>query len=190
MKISFVTTNQGKFEEVEYLMKKYGIEVDWVKMKYEEDNDDTIEETAKKAATKIANELNIPVVLEDTGLFFEAYKGFPGPSPKFVFKTLGYKGILKLLDGEDRGAYFQTFAAYCEPNSEPVLFSGEMKGQISSEIMNIDKDLDFMPYDRIFIPEGETMTISDMTLDQKNKLSQRSKAFEKLGQFLKNNRDL
>ena len=184
MKIAFITTNKGKFEEVESLFKDYNIALEWVNRKYEEDSDDSIEDTAKKAAKKLANELNKPIILEDTGLFFDAYEGFPGPSPKFVFKTLGYKGIFKLLDGISRKAYFQTFAAYCEPGSEPLLFSGKMKGKIAKKIYNLKKDFDFMPYDRIFVPEGESVTISDMTMEEKNRLSQRSKAFRKLGDYL------
>jgi XTP/dITP diphosphohydrolase len=186
MKIAFVTTNRDKFEEVKSLFKIYDIDIEWIEQKYEEDSDDTIKDTAKKAARKLANELKKPIVLEDTGLFFEAYNGFPGPSPKFVFKTLGYKGIFKLLSGVSRGAYFQTFAAYCKPGGEPVTFNGEMRGRITTKIFNPEKDFDFMPYDRIFIPEGKKVTISDMTMEEKNQLSQRSKAFRKLGEFLKN----
>ena len=186
MKIFFITTNKTKFEEVEDLFKSFGIEVEWINRKYEEDSDDTIEQTAKKAASKLANEFKKPIVLEDTGLFFEAYDGFPGPSPKFVFKTLGYKGIFKLLEGVSRKAYFQTFAAYCEPGKKPVVFEGKMRGEITAKIFNLrNKDFDFMPYDRIFIPEGKKVTISDMTTEEKNRLSHRSKAFRKLARFLK-----
>jgi len=189
MKISFITTNKGKFEEVENLFKAFDIEVEWINRKYEEDTDDSVGDTAKKAALKLADELQKPIVLEDTGLFFEAYGGFPGPSPKFVFNTLGYKGIFKLLDGESRRAYFQTFAAYCEPGQEPVIFSGEMNGTFSSEVYHADDSkFDPMPYDRIFIPEGKHVTISDMTIEGKNQLSQRSKAFIKLAKYLESKR--
>jgi XTP/dITP diphosphohydrolase len=185
MKISFITTNKGKFEEVQSLFREYGIEVEWIKRKYDEDNDDTVEDTAKKASRKLADELKSPIVLEDTGLFFEAYNGFPGPAPKFVFKTLGYEGIFRLLEGTSRKAYFETYAAYCEPGQEPIIFSGKMEGEITEKIFNVDKDFDAMPYDRIFIPDGKDVTISDMTMDEKNKLSQRSIAFRKLGEYLK-----
>jgi len=185
MKIAFITTNRSKFDEVQNLFKDYGIDVEWVNRKYEEDNEDPIEETARKASKKLADKLNMPIILEDTGLFFEAYDGFPGQSPKFVFKTLGYKGIFKLLESETRKAFFQTSAAYCEPNNEPRLFNGIMKGEITAEIYNADnREFDFMPYDRIFIQEGEEVTISDMTMEKKNTLSQRSKAFRKLAEFL------
>mgnify|MGYP001054054464 CR=1 FL=1 len=66
-----------------------------------------------------------------------------------------------------------------------MTFDGKMKGEITSEIMNPDKDFDFMPYDRIFVPGGKKITISDMTMKEKNSLSQRFKAFRKLGEFLK-----
>jgi len=69
VKISFITTNAGKYKEVKSLLLGYDIEVLWVKRKYEEDTDDTIEDTAKKAARKLADELNSPIILEDTGLF-------------------------------------------------------------------------------------------------------------------------
>jgi len=41
-----------------------------------------------------------------------------------------------------------------------------------------------MPYDRIFIPEGESKTISDMTMEEKNTLSQRSKSFREFGDYI------
>ena len=43
-----------------------------------------------------------------------------------------------------------------------------------------------MPYDRIFIPEGKSKTISDMTLQEKNSLSQRAEAFKKFGEYIIN----
>lgn len=187
MKLTFVTTNNSKYEEVKVILAKYGVDTLWLKRKYEEDNEDDIEDVAKKAAKKLADEMKTPIVLEDTGLFFEAYNGFPGPAPKFVFKTIGYKGIFKLLDGESRKAYFKTVAAFCESGKEPITFSGEMHGTITQKIFNTDKDFDYMPYDRIYIPDGTDSTISDMTMEQKNALSQRGKAFRKLGEYLKEN---
>jgi XTP/dITP diphosphohydrolase len=185
MKVTFISTNKHKFKEVKDVLKEYPIDLEWLEMKYDEDHEDGIEETAKKAAEKLANELKKPIILEDTGLFFEAYPGFPGPAPKFIFNTLGYKGILKLLDGERRGAYFKTVAAYCKPNEKPVVFEGIMKGHFANEVFNEGKDV--MPYDRFFIPEGFDKTISDMTIAEKTAISQRGKAFRAFGEFVKRN---
>ncbi|MBZ9577688.1 RdgB/HAM1 family non-canonical purine NTP pyrophosphatase [Patescibacteria group bacterium] len=184
MKIIFITTNKHKFEEVQGILKDYPIELEQLSMEYEENHDSRMEEIATSAARKLAAELNKPLILEDTGLFFEAYEGFPGALPKFVFNALGYKGIFKLLQGESRKAYFKTVAAYCEPNKEPVLFDGIVRGDITNKVYNKDKDA--MPYDRIFIPQGVSKTISDMTLEEKNALSQRAEAFKKFGDYIVN----
>jgi len=184
MKIIFITTNKYKFKEVRGILKDYPIELEQLSMEYEENHDSGIEEIARGVARKLAIEIGEPILVEDTGLFFEAYNNFPGALPRFVFNTIGYKGIFKLLQGESRKAYFKTVAAYCEPNKEPVLFDGAMKGDITNKIYNEDKDA--MPYDRIFIPEGESKTISDMTLEEKNALSQRAESFEKFGDYIVN----
>lgn len=184
MKIAFITTNKHKFLEVQDILRPYQVELEHLSMEYEENHDTSMDEIARTAAKKLANELQRPVVMEDTGLFFEAYEGFPGALPKFIFQTIGYKGILKLLEGEKRGAYFRTVAGYCEPGMEPQLFDGVMKGEITTEVHNIN--IDAMPYDRIFVPAGKAVTISDMAMAEKNEFSQRAQAFYKFGEYLKN----
>jgi len=181
-KIYFVTTNKHKAEEAAAVMKGFDIEVEQIDMEYEENHDESLEQIAISAAKKLAGELKKPIVVEDTGLFFRAWPGFPGALPKFVFNTLGYKGIFKLLAGVDRAAYFQTVLAYCGPNGKPITFSDTMEGEITEQVFNEDKDA--MPYDRIFIPDGERKTISDMTIAKKNSFSQRGKAFCQLGEYL------
>ena len=188
MKLSFITTNKEKFLEVQNLLKDYPIELEQLDIEYEENHDLSMEEIAKTASKKLANELNKPIVLEDTGLFFEAYEGFPGALPKFVIKTLGFKGIFKLLEGESRKAYFKTVAAFCKPGENPVTFEGIMKGEIKQGEPS-DKGSDFMPYDKVFIPEGKDRTISEMTIEEKNSFSQRAKAFRKFGEFVKNGKN-
>ncbi|MDP3900237.1 MAG: RdgB/HAM1 family non-canonical purine NTP pyrophosphatase [bacterium] len=185
MKVTFITTNKRKFIEVRDILKNYAVEIKQLAIDYEENHDASIEEVARSAAEKLTNELQKPIVLEDTGLFFTAYNGFPGALPKFVFHTLGYRGIFKLLAGENRAAYFKTVAAYCEPGEGPVLFEGVMKGQITEEVYNEDKDE--MPYDKIFIPDGKEVTISEMTLQEKNSFSQRAAAFRQFGEYLQKN---
>ncbi len=182
MKLAFVTTNKHKFEEVQNLLKNFPIELEQLNMDYEENHDSSIEEIARTAAKKLTSELNRPIVVEDTGLFFEAYYNFPGALPKFVFNSLGYKGIFKLLENESRNAYFKTVVGYCEPDKEPLTFDGLMRGEITTQIFN--ENTDSMPYDRIFVPEGKNKTISDMTIEEKNSLSQRAEAFIKLAEYL------
>ena len=184
-KVYFVTTNKQKFQEVSDVLKDYPIELEHLNLEYEENHDSSMEEIAKGAAKKLAEELRKAVIVDDTGLFFEAFPGFPGALPKFVFKSLGYRGILKLIEGENRRAYFKTVVGFCEPGKEPLLFEGEMYGQITEEVYGLEKDEDAMPYNRIFIPDGETRPIVDTTLQERNKFLQRAKAFIKFGEWIK-----
>jgi XTP/dITP diphosphohydrolase len=180
--LAFITTNKHKFAEVQDILKPFGFKIEHLSLEYEENHDASMEQIAHQAATKLSGELQRPIILEDTGLFFDAYPNFPGALPKFVFNTLGYKGIMKLLAGEERGAYFKTVAAYAEPGNEPLLFEGTMRGTLTEDVFDADKD--FMPYDRIFIPDGYTKTISGLSMTEKNSFSQRSVAFRKLGEYL------
>ncbi len=182
MKIAFITTNTHKFAEVQDILAPFGIEVEHLSLEYEENHDASMEDIARQAAQKLSAELQRPLMLEDTGLFFDAYPNFPGALPKFVFNTLGYKGIMKLLADEERGAYFKTVAAYGEPGKKPHLFEGMMRGVITEKVF--DEDKDFMPYDRIFIPDGYTKTISRLSMAEKNSFSQRAQAFRKMGEYL------
>jgi XTP/dITP diphosphohydrolase len=183
MKIYFVTTNKHKFAQVKEILKDYPIEMEHLDMSYDENHDDSMQDIAKTAAKKLANELKKPIVLEDTGLYFKAYNGFPGALPKFVFNTIGFKGIFKLLEGESRKAYFIAVAAFCEPGKEPVLFEGIMNGKIDTKVH--DEEKDDMPYAKIFIPEGSRKTFSSMTLEEKSNISHRGEAFKKFGEYVK-----
>lgn len=185
MPLAFVTTNKHKFSEVSEVLKPFNVNIEQVVLDYAENHDSSLEEVATTASTEVSKQLNRPVILEDTGLFFEAFEGFPGALPKFVFKTLGYRGIFKLLENEKRDAYFKTVAAYCEPGGTPKLFIGIMRGKITTEIFDAEKDL--MPYDRIFIAdELPGKILSRLSIVEKNQVSQRGQAFRHFGEWYKN----
>ncbi|MCK5539170.1 MAG: hypothetical protein KAI79_20275 [Bacteroidales bacterium] len=184
-KLTIVTTNKHKFEEMSAVLFDFDIELKQLIKEYPEDKELEMREIALVAAKNLANELNEEVIVEDTGLYFEAYNNFPGAQPKFVYNSLGFKGIFKLLEGEDRKARFKTVIGCCKPGEEAVAFEGEMKGEISDKVFSEEKSA--MPYDYIFIPDGYNRAIVDMSLEEKNSFSQRGKATRLLGEYLKNN---
>ena len=97
--IYFVTTNKHKFQEVKQILSEFNIEIKQLEIEKIEPREETIENISKNAAKIIADKVNHPIILEDTGLFFEDYNNFPGPLPKFVFQSIGYAGTFKLLEG-------------------------------------------------------------------------------------------
>ncbi|MBE0526443.1 MAG: non-canonical purine NTP pyrophosphatase, partial [Candidatus Thorarchaeota archaeon] len=93
----------------------------------------------------------------------------------FALKSIGYQGILKLLEGtEDRSARFVTAVGFCD-GTHLESFVGEMKGTISEHPSGSEG----FGYDPIFIPDGFTKTYAELSFDEKIKISHRSKAFRK-----------
>lgn len=125
--------------------------------------------------------LKKPLVLEDSGLYINALKGFPGPYSSYVFKKIGNEGILKLMRSvKDRTAKFVCVVAFAHPKYGIRLFKGEVKGKISLEVRG-SKGFGFDP---IFIPEGSNKTFGEMDINEKNMFSHRSKAFKQFFQWL------
>lgn len=155
-KITYVTGNWAKIESAKQALEPLGYVVDNIKMETPEIQADDVTEVAKYSAKWAANELNIPVLKNDTGLFVEGLNGFPGVYTHYVDDTLGNDGLLKLMEGLDnRNAYFKECIAYCEPGKEPVVFEGITKGVIDTK-----KSGDYgWSWDKIFIPDGENQVL-------------------------------
>ncbi|MBI3032676.1 hypothetical protein HYY69_04325 [Candidatus Woesearchaeota archaeon] len=181
MEISLVTTNNHKVIEAQLALKEYGIKVTQINDEKIEHKDETVENTARGNAELFANKYKKAVIVEDTGIFFEAYPHFPGNNAKLMFNLLGYKGLLKVLAGEDRKAYFKTAIGYCEPGKKPKLFVEEMHGAIADDVQDQNKDV--LPYERIFITNNN-IRLSTLSKKQKDQISHRGKAFRALGAFL------
>ena len=191
MKLLFITTNKHKVEEIQKALEPYGIIVEQRSQSYHENHDDSIEEIAAKAAKQLAEELQQPVMVDDSGVFFSAYPCFPGAIPKIAFNGLGYEGLLKLLEGKtgkEREAVFVSCIGYCEPGKDPHVFRGELKGIVIDHVEDLDKDV--LAYDRIVVPEGDTRTVSKLSIEEKNAISQRAKAAEALAHYLLESRKL
>lgn len=181
MKLFFVTGNRNKFDEIKKVTDRQGIELEWSDVDVVEQKLKTEKEVAIAKALSALKILNKPVLVEDTGIYFEAYRDFPGPNAKVIFNGVGINGILKLLEGKPRKAKFVTAFAYATPNLHPIAFAGECEGHIVEKPSDI---IDFA-YDTIFVPKGETRTFSEMTKEEKERYSHRAKALEEFIKWYK-----
>ncbi len=185
-KIIFVTSNKHKLEEMNLLLAEFDIElVQEGAINYIEDKEKEMKEICESASSYLAKKIEREVIVEDTGLYFEAYNNFPGAQPKFVFNSIGFEGIFRLLEGKSRKAYFKTVIGYCKPGESPKTFEGVMHGEMTNKVFSPDKDA--MPYDHIFVPDGHDRAIVEMSLEEKNSFSQRAKATRSLGEYLSSN---
>ena len=180
--IYFITTNKGKFREVKTELNRINIDVKQIDIEYPEIQADTHEEVAVFGLEWLRRRMKKTLMIDDSGLFIDALNGFPGVYSSYVFKTIGYNGILKIMEGgKNRGARFESCIAYMEPKKAPVFFKGICKGKIADK----PKGRDGFGYDPIFIPTGYKKTFAEIPIEEKNKISHRGKSLEQLVKYLK-----
>ena len=186
-KLFVITSNPGKLLEIQEKFKPLAIQVIQKNIGYPEIQADTLEEVAEFGVKWLQKRVRYPFILEDSGLFIDKLKGFPGVYSKSVFYTIGLPGVLKLLkdtEKNQRTAVFRSVIALCEPKKKPVLFLGECKGNINETIQGTNG----FGYDPIFIPLGETRTFAQMTTSEKNQYSHRGKSLENLIKIIQKKR--
>lgn len=185
MKVILVTGNIAKLINTRNKLKPFGIEVEQVKMDTIEIQADTIEEIAAYSAKYAADKLKCGVIKIDSGLFVDSLKGFPGPYTHYVEDTINNEFFLKMLkDEKNRQAEFREAVAYCEPNSEPVVFSSITKGTIAEE----ESGTYGWSWDFLFIPEGKDVTLGHFDDEARFELWD-DKAYIELGKYLKKHFD-
>lgn len=170
------------------MLKPLGIEVVQHHLPHPEVQADTLEEVARERALWLRGKVRGPFFVDDAGLFVDALKGFPGVYSAYANKTLGWPGILKLLEGRgdpERGARFECCIAYMEPGmGAPFLVKGVCKGRIAAQGVGQAG----FGFDPVFVPEGREATFAQLPLEDKNALSHRGRALAKFAAWLRENR--
>ncbi|KAH8772845.1 putative inosine triphosphate pyrophosphatase [Diaporthe sp. PMI_573] len=171
--VNFITGNKNKLGEVKAILEPT-IEVrsqalDLIEVQ------GTLEEVTIAKCKSAAEQIGGPVLVEDTCLCFDALKGLPGPYIKWFMKDLGHEGLNNLLAAyEDKGAKAVcTFGFSQGPGHEPILFQGVTQGKIVPARGPAN-----FGWDPIFEYEGQTY--AEMDKVEKNKISHRGRALEKL----------
>lgn len=179
-RLYLVTGNKHKLHEINTLAKGSCIEFLQAPIEKLEVQSESLGEIALTAARHAFYQIRAPLVVDDSGLFIEPLMGFPGPYSSFVYKTIGIKGILRLLEGEsNRRACFLTAAALIIPPLEMV-FYGKTCGRITTE----PRGRGGFGFDPIFLPDGSSKTYAEMSTEEKNTVSHRARAFKKLISYL------
>lgn len=187
-KFVFATNNAHKLEEVSNIL---GNKIELLSLKdigcHDEipETADTLEGNALQKARYIFERYHTDCFADDTGLEVEALNGAPGVySARYASDAHdSEKNMRKLLEElkgiENRKAQFRTVFALIIDGKEH-LFEGIIKGQIIS----VRKGNSGFGYDPVFIPDGYTQTFAEMGNAEKNKISHRAIATQKLCNFL------
>lgn len=191
--IILATNNQHKLKEVREILSPhkivvYGLKDLNIKLPDIEENGNTYAENALIKAKAVQAFTTMPVISDDSGLEITALNNKPGLHSARYAEALGghdnaIKEILKRLEGkEDRSARFVCDIVLLNVEKEPRIFEGIAPGTIAEQKMGEGG----FGYDPIFISD-ETRECFALMKDNKNTVSHRAKALNKLLTYLKIN---
>ena len=182
MLLFIATTNRHKVSEISAVLSDYGFSLKQKSLKILEPDFDSIEEVAKYKAIRAFKKLHRPVIAEDTGVYFDAYKNFPGIFARRVYEGIGFDGLLTLIKkAKNKRAHFRTAICYHDGHASKV-FSGNLRGTLLQRAVSLDKDR--LPYEKLFVPDGYSDALVDIDLLEKNRISHRAQAAHKLAKWL------
>lgn len=179
-KLLFATSNEDKMREANFAVEPFGLQFEHASVDVDEIKDLDIFKVVERKAFDTYAMLNKPVVVEDTGIFFEAFNGFPGTYSKFSVLTLGVGNTVKVLEGHSKKARFSTVVSYFDGKAAHN-FEGSTEGEICLQPRGTAPLK--LPYDPYFIPGGRSKSFAELGLQGKNELSHRGRAFTKFAEW-------
>ena len=150
---------------------------------------ETCEANAIKKAVTVARVTGLPAVADDTGLMVEAMGGRPGVhAARYAGEGATYESncskLLHELAGvprERRGARFVTVAAIADPKGKVDVVQGALDGLITEAPVGTKG----FGYDPVFFVPELGKTLAQLTPEEKNRISHRARAFEKVRELLR-----
>ncbi|MEI6731696.1 MAG: non-canonical purine NTP pyrophosphatase [archaeon] len=175
MVLYFITGNEKKFKEIQQIIpeiEKLSLDLPEIQ---EVDAKKIIEEKLKEAKKHHSGEF----IIEDTSLYLECINGLPGPLIKWFLETIGNQGLYNIANAlGNKNAEARTIIGYSH-GKKIEFFEGSIKGTL------VAPKKESFGWDPIFIPSGYSKTFADLG-EEKNKISMRRLAAEKLKKFLTN----
>ncbi|OGZ07523.1 MAG: hypothetical protein A3D65_06055 [Candidatus Lloydbacteria bacterium RIFCSPHIGHO2_02_FULL_50_13] len=171
MHINFVTTNKGKVASLERTCKPLGISITHVSMELPEPQVSDLRVITEHKAVAAYREVKAPLIVQDSRFFLEAWRGFPGPFVKFTLDTLGIDGYLALVSGRSHKCEFSECLAFTD-GTGLTFFESTIPGSLAYERKGVKHPDAWSELWEIFIPEGWTKTIAEMTLEERAKWRQ------------------
>lgn len=200
-KIVFASWNPKKLEELKR-MAQNNVEIICLKdipeikgIPQAEENGETFLQNAKIKAMYWKEKVSFPVLAEDSGIMIDSLNGYPGVYTKRWIQELYpdaninindpnqvYPLLLKLMEQKSnpsKVAYFVSAMALVD-NNGVITVQESVKGEMCKKAGERE-----FGFDQYFKPDGYSKTFSQMLPEEKDDLSPRKKAFEKILEYLK-----
>lgn len=176
--IYFVTGNKNKVQEAKKILKS---PLKIAEIDLDEVQSLDINKVVQKKAEAAFRILKKPLIVEDVGVFVDAWNGFPGPLVKFLHEAGdgSYELLLRMLGTEKNKKVHVKAVIGFHDGKKINIIEGSFDGKIVDKKGN--KGWGFDPY---VIPEGYSKTFGELPEKIKNQISHRAKALNNLKAYL------
>lgn len=182
-RLVLATHNKGKLAEIATMMR--GIVSDVriaadLDLESPEETGVTFFENAAIKAVFVARETGLPALADDSGLCVSALEGAPGVySADWAGEPRDFDRAMKKVHAEmgddpDTSARFTTCCVLAWPDGHTEHAEGHVEGRMTWP----PRGAGGFGYDPVFIPDGHDMTFAEMTAEEKNAISHRSRALK------------
>ncbi|MCX6714922.1 MAG: RdgB/HAM1 family non-canonical purine NTP pyrophosphatase [Candidatus Uhrbacteria bacterium] len=192
MRLIFATHNSGKLAEMRSILAGLLYEIESAReagvMDEVVEDGLTFADNALKKAVEVCKATNALSLADDSGVCINALDGAPGVytarwAGEGASDTQLVEHTLEQMSGKtNRKASFVCVAALVTPDGRTWTFEGRVDGTLTTEPRGTARPK--LPYDAIFIPEGETRTFAEMPEEEKHAMSHRGRAMRKVREFL------
>ena len=186
----FFSYNCHKIKEVKKILENSQLKIialnDFQKTSGPEEKGDTFNKNAIIKSNFAFKKFGLPCFADDSGICISALNNQPGVrSNRFQEENGGLEKTFEIIINETKrkknfDAFFQTTLALTTNKNSTICFDGIIRGKISSEPLGKQG----FHYDPIFIPDGTNKTYAQMSTEEKNKISHRAIAINKLKKYL------
>ncbi len=176
MTIYFLTGNKNKLKEVQAIIPEIeGVDINLPEIQ-SLDAHEIIQEKLKVAFEHRNGEF----IVEDTSLYIDGLKGLPGPLIKWFLETVGNEGLVTMSQAfNSEKVEAKTIIGYAKNKNDISFYEGVISGKIVQP-----RGSGGFGWGSIFVPDGYNQTFAEMSREEKNSISMRKIAVEKLKEFI------
>lgn len=189
-RLLIATHNKGKLEEMAHLLAPFSVAVVGAadrNLPEPEETEDTFVGNARIKAHAAAQATGLPALSDDSGIEIDALGGAPGVHTADWAETSDGRDFRMAMERahqeleavnapQPRTARFCCTLVLAWPDGHDEVFPGVMPGRV---IWPMRGDQGH-GYDPIFVPDGYDVTFAEMDRWEKNKISHRARAVQKL----------
>jgi len=182
-----VTSEEEKYQEIRTLIGLSDLK--WAKIRAVEPQNLNLHILIEEKIKIVKEQLgDVPFLIEHTGLSINAWKGLPDGLTRIFMSKIGNDIVCKMMqpfkEENERMAWAKSVVGFYHPDGTIRTFEGEVQGTIAEKPRGSNN----FGWDPIFIPKrkekNDKRTYGEISFEEKNQISMRRIAIEKLKEYL------